>query len=86
MATPPLTIRKPETLVARLDSTEASTVQQATTTGTKAETVIRINGKALTLTVTPSVKPGRIYTLFYIDGKRTAKGVVADRLLAVAAG
>lgn len=83
MATPPLTIRRPETLLARLDSTEASTVQQATTTGTKAETTIRINGKALTLTVTPSVKPGRVYTLFYLDGKRTAKGAIADRLLAV---
>ena len=44
---------------------------------------IRINGKALTLTVTPSVKPGRVYTLFYLDGKRTAKATVADQLLAV---
>jgi len=86
MATPPLTIRKPETLLARLDSTEASTVQQATASGAKAETAIRINGKALTIAVTPSVKPGRVYTLYYLDGKRTAKDKVADRLLAVAAG
>jgi hypothetical protein len=83
MATPPLTIRKPETLATRLATIEADTVAAAAA-GAKAETVIRINGKALTLTVTPSVKPGRVYTLFYIDGKRTAKGVVADRLLAVA--
>jgi hypothetical protein len=81
---PPLTIRKFDTLIARLDSTEANTVQQATASGTKAETAIRINGKALTVTVTPSVKPNRVYTLYYIDGKRTAKGAVADRLLAVA--
>jgi|694.fasta_scaffold62195_4 hypothetical protein len=86
MATPPLTIRKFDTLIARLDSTEANTVQQATESGTKAETTIRINGKALAITVTPSVKPGRVYTLYYLDGKRTAKGAVADRLLAVAAG
>jgi len=86
MATPPLTIRKPETLATRLADTEADTVQQATATGTKTETAIRINGKALAITVTPSVKPGRVYTLYYLDGKRTAKGAVADRLLAVAAG
>lgn len=84
MATPPLTIRKFDTLIARLDSTEADTVQQATTSGAKAETAIRINGKALAITVTPSVQPNRVYTLYYIDGKRTAKGAVADRLLALA--
>jgi hypothetical protein len=84
MATPPLTIRKPETLATRLATIEADTVTAASVYNTKAETVIRINGKALTVTVTPSVQPGRVYTLFYLDGKRTAKGVVADRLLAVA--
>lgn len=82
MALPPLTIRKPETLVARLASTEADTVAAAAA-GTKAETTVRINGQVLTVTVTPSVQPGRVYTLFYLDGKRTAKGVVANRLLPV---
>jgi hypothetical protein len=84
MATPPLTIRKFDTLVTRLANTEANTLQQATASGAKAETAIRINGKALAITVTPSVQPNRVYTLYYIDGKRTAKGAVADRLLAVA--
>ena len=83
MATPPLTIRKPETLATRLATIEADTLAAAAAAGNKAETTIRINGKALAITVTPSVKPGRVYTLFYLDGKRTAKGVVADRLLAV---
>ena len=83
MAAPPLTIRKFDTLLARLDSTEAS-ARTAAASGAKAETAIRINGKALAITVTPSVKPGRVYTLYYLDGKRTAKGAVADRLLAVA--
>jgi hypothetical protein len=85
MATPPLTIRKPETLATRLATIEADTVAAAAA-GNKAETAIRINGKALAITVTPSVKPGRVYTLYYLDGKRTAKGAVADRLMAVAAG
>ena len=82
MALPPLTIRKPETLATRLASTEADTLAAAAA-GSKAETTVRINGQSLTVTVTPSVQPGRVYTLFYLDGKRTAKGVVANRLLAV---
>ena len=81
MALPPLTIRKPETMIARLASTEADTVAAAAA-GTKAETTVRINGQLLTVTVTPSVQPGRVYTLFYLDGKRTAKGAVPNRLLA----
>lgn len=82
MALPPLTIRKPETLTARLEAIENHTVQQVAETGEKTIYTVRINGSKVDFAVTPAVRPGRLYKLFYVDGKRTAKEAVFQRLLA----
>lgn len=82
MALPPLTIRKPETLTARLEAIENQTVQQVAETGEKTIYTVRINGSKVDFAVTPAVRPGRLYKLFYVDGKRTAKEAVFQRLLA----
>lgn len=80
---PPLTIRKPETLLNRLESLEAQVVQDAQSAqfGQRVERKLRINGAEVTFTVTPSVKAGRVYRLFRINGKRTAKEAVPQVLL-----
>ena len=82
MALPPLTIRKPETLAARLDAIENETLGTAAETAEKTQYTVRINGKRVDFTVTPAVVPGRFYKLFYVDGKRTARNAVSDRLMA----
>lgn len=82
MALPPLTIRKPETLAARLEAIETETVQQVADTGEKAVYTVRINGSKVEFAVTPAIRPGRLYKLFYVDGKRIAKEAVSQRLLA----
>lgn len=82
MALPPLTIRKPETLAARLEAIENETLQQASESQQKSKFTVRINGRVVDFTVTPSVAPGRFYQLFYVDGKRTARHAIEGRLLA----
>lgn len=82
MALPPLTIRKPETLAARLETIEIETAQQALAAGEKTVYTVRINGNTVEFAVTPAVRPGRLYKLFYVNGKRTAKEAVPGRLLA----
>lgn len=81
MALPPLTIRKPETLATRLDTIENETVETALGTNQKTTYTVRINGATVDCTVTPAVRPGRLYRLFYVDGKRFAKGDLPGRLL-----
>lgn len=78
---PPLTIRKPETLANRLDAMEQQVFETAEQTGEKSATTLRINGQTVSFTVTPSVRPGRFYSLFRVNGKRTAKGAVPANLL-----
>lgn len=82
---PPLTIRKPETLRDRIAATETDTIKQAAG-GARAETRLIINGRIFECKVTPSVKPGRIYTLFYVDGRRTRKADVSEALMPAKAG
>lgn len=83
MALPPLTIRKPETLAARLEAIETETVQKVAETRQKTIYSVRINGNAVEFAVTPAVgSQGRVYKLFYVNGKRTAKEAVPGRLLA----
>jgi hypothetical protein len=81
MALPPLTIRKPETLVARLDTIGNETAEVALETNQKATYTVRINGAVVDCAVTPAVRPGRLYRLFYVDGKRFAKEALPGRLL-----
>lgn len=79
---PPLTIRKPETLFARLEKMEAEAAQQAAQTLQKAAVTVKINGNDVQSIVTPAVRPGRFYRLFYVNGKRVAKGhLIESRLL-----
>ena len=83
---PPLTIRKPETLVNRLEKMEAEAVQQATETNQRATVTVRINGAEVQAAVTPAVNPGRLYRLFYVNGKRVARTrLIDDRMLLAAA-
>jgi hypothetical protein len=77
-----LTIRKPQTLVARLTSLEESAVQKAAKTGKKTAESLRINGAFVQSIVTPTYKEGRYYRLFYVNGKRIAKGALTSQLLA----
>lgn len=78
---PPLTIRKPETLLARLEAMETQALDRAADTNEKTAVKVRINGFDVQSVVTPSVNPGRFYRLFYVNGKRTAKGAVPTNLL-----
>lgn len=84
MATRHFNIRKPETLLARIGELEQETLQEAKGAAPqeKVQRSMRINGSEVSFTVTPSIKPGRIYRLFHIDGERTAKGDVPGKLLA----
>lgn len=80
---PPLTIRKPETLLNRLNSLETQVFEeaQAAQIGERVQRTLRINGAEVSFTVTPSVHRGQFYRLFRINGKRIAKGVVPQVLL-----
>jgi hypothetical protein len=84
MALPPLTIRKPETLAARLEAIESETLQRASQSQQKSKFTVRINGRVVDFTVTPSVSPGRFYQLFYVNGKRTPRHILQERLMAAA--
>lgn len=80
---PPLTIRKPETLLNRLASLEAQVMEEAqgATFGERVQRTLRINGSEVSFTVTPTVHSGQIYRLFRINGKRVAKEAVPQALL-----
>lgn len=80
---PPLTIRKPETLLNRLNSLETQVFEEAQSAqiGERVQRTLRINGSEVSFTVTPSVHRGQFYRLFRINGKRTAKNAVAGRLI-----
>lgn len=75
---PPLTIRKPETLLNRLEKMEAEAAQQAIETNQRATVTVRINGFEVQAAVTPAINPGRLYRLFYINGKRIARDYLID--------
>lgn len=77
-----LTIRKPITLAARLTSLEKTAAIKAETTGEKVVETLRINGVSVQSVVTPTYREGRFYKLFYVNGKRVAKGAIANKLLA----
>lgn len=81
---PPLTIRKPETLVARLEKMEAEATQQATSTNQKSAVTVKINGSEVQSVVTPAITPGRLYRLFYVNGKRVAKNYLIDNRILLA--
>lgn len=84
MANHSLKIRKPETLATRLEAMEVRTLEkaQASHTTERVQTTLRINGSEVSFTVTPfKAQPGRYYRLFHIDGKRTPKECVPQRLL-----
>lgn len=80
---PPLTIRKPETLLNRLNTLETQVFEEAQSAqiGERVQRTLRINGAEVSFTVTPSVHRGQFYRLFRINGKRTAKGAVPQALL-----
>lgn len=79
---PPLTIRKEETLLARLEKMETQATQVAADTQQKAVVAIKINGADVRSIVTPPLhRKGRFYRLFYVNGKRAAKGALPDMLL-----
>jgi hypothetical protein len=80
---PPLTIRKPETLLARLEKMEAQAFTQANNTNQKTAVSVRINGFNVQSVVTPpAYQKGRFYRMFYVNGKRVAKdNLIADRIL-----
>lgn len=84
---PPLNIRKPETLINRLDKMEAEVMKEAQNAAPleRVERAVRINGALVTFTATATIRRGQFYRLFRVDGKRTAKEAVAQRLLPVAA-
>lgn len=84
MATRHLNIRKPETLLARIGELEQEAIEEAKGAAPqeRIQKTLRINGSEVSFTVTPSIKPGRIYRLFHINGERTAKGDVPRKLLA----
>jgi hypothetical protein len=80
---PPLTIRKIDTLNTRLDNMEGQAMQAAANTQQKATVTIKINGAEVQSVVTPPThRKGRFYRLFYVNGKRVAKGDLAAQLLA----
>lgn len=85
MNMPPLTIRKPETLAARIDKIEAEVFGLASDLNEKVGTVLRINGFLVEYTVTPSIRPGRFYRLFRANGRRIAKESLQSVLLESAA-
>lgn len=76
---PPLTIRKPETLLARLEKMESQAFTQASDTNEKSTVTLRINGSEVQSVVTPPSYPkGRFYRLFYVNGKRVSKSDLID--------
>lgn len=77
---PPLTIRKPETLISRLDQMEIQAVEKALDTLEKSKVIAKINGNTVEAVATPTVRNGA-YFLFYLNGKRTAKAAVPQQLL-----
>jgi hypothetical protein len=84
MANRSLTIRKPLALYSRLTDLENLTVREAQDTNARdrVQNTLRINGAEVSFTVTPMVaQPGRYYRLFRVNGKRTAKEEVPQKLL-----
>lgn len=79
---PPLTIRKIDTLNTRLDNMQDQATQVAVNTQQKAVVAIKINGADVQSVVTPpTYRKGRICRLFYVNGKRVAKGTIPGILL-----
>lgn len=81
----PFNIKKPATLAARIEKIEGETLANATETGTRATTLVRINGYDLEYKVTPTVKKGVYRAWSFRGGEIIRRANLPGLLLPAAA-